>query len=171
MLDSTSISTILLLATASLLLLVAMLHPSSLLRWLQRKRYQYEVTFSLYMLTPTEKFIFSTPLPSLLAYPLSIQSLTFALPDSVLFLLLSLFIIAASLYLPEHVMLIANRMFYYFSGDEQTLTGASANKAAQHVLRESGQMIHGAATSFLGRDSAHPNGAGIKGHGRGYMGA
>ena len=28
-------------------------------RWLQRKRYQYEVTFSLYMLTPTEKFIFS----------------------------------------------------------------------------------------------------------------
>lgn len=32
---------------------------SSGLRWLQRKRYQYEVTFSLYMLTPTEKFIFS----------------------------------------------------------------------------------------------------------------
>jgi hypothetical protein len=33
---------------------------SSGFRWLQRKRYQYEVTFSLYMLTPTEKFIFST---------------------------------------------------------------------------------------------------------------
>lgn len=32
---------------------------SSGFRWLQRKRYQYEVTFSLYMLTPTEKFIFS----------------------------------------------------------------------------------------------------------------
>ncbi|TQS34330.1 hypothetical protein Golomagni_05293 [Golovinomyces magnicellulatus] len=32
---------------------------ASLFRWLQRKRYQYEVTFSLYMLTPTEKFIFS----------------------------------------------------------------------------------------------------------------
>lgn len=31
-------------------------------RWLQRKRYQYEVTFSLYMLTPTEKFIFSETL-------------------------------------------------------------------------------------------------------------
>jgi len=37
-----------------------MLYTSALLRWLQRKRYQYEVTFSLYMLTPTEKFIFST---------------------------------------------------------------------------------------------------------------
>ena len=37
-----------------------MLYASDLIRWLQRKRYQYEVTFSLYMLTPTEKFIFST---------------------------------------------------------------------------------------------------------------
>ena len=37
-----------------------MLYASNLIRWLQRKRYQYEVTFSLYMLTPTEKFIFST---------------------------------------------------------------------------------------------------------------
>ncbi len=42
-----------------------MLYTATLLRWLQRKRYQYEVTFSLYMLTPTEKFIFSTtPSPS-----------------------------------------------------------------------------------------------------------
>jgi hypothetical protein len=60
MLDSASVSTIILLSAASALLLTAMLYPSSLLRWLQRKRYQYEVTFSLYMLTGTEKFIFST---------------------------------------------------------------------------------------------------------------
>jgi hypothetical protein len=62
MLDSASASTIVLLAAASALLLTAMLYPSSLLRWLQRKRYQYEVTFSLYMLTGTEKFIFSMTL-------------------------------------------------------------------------------------------------------------
>ena len=31
----------------------------SLLDFLHLKRYQYEVTFSLYMLTPTEKIIFS----------------------------------------------------------------------------------------------------------------
>ena len=37
-----------------------MLYTAPLLHFLQRKRYQYEVTFSLYMLTPTEKFIFST---------------------------------------------------------------------------------------------------------------
>ena len=36
-----------------------MIYASDILRWLQRKRYQYEVTFSLYMMTPTEKFIFS----------------------------------------------------------------------------------------------------------------
>jgi hypothetical protein len=60
MLDTYSISTIILLSTASLLLVAAMLYPSSLVRYLQRKRYQYEVTFSLYMLTPTEKVILST---------------------------------------------------------------------------------------------------------------
>lgn len=62
MLDTTSTATLILLAAATTLLLTAMLYPSSFLRWLQRKRYQYEVTFSLYMLTPTEKFIFSTPI-------------------------------------------------------------------------------------------------------------
>ena len=59
MLDSASASTTVLLGAAAALLLAAMLYPSSLLKWLQRKRYQYEVTFSLYMLTSTEKFIFS----------------------------------------------------------------------------------------------------------------
>jgi hypothetical protein len=28
-------------------------------KWLQKKNYQYEVTFALYMLSPAEKFIFS----------------------------------------------------------------------------------------------------------------
>ena len=45
-------------------------YPSSVLRWLQRKRYQYEVTFSLYMLTPTEKFVLSTSM-ALSMLPLS----------------------------------------------------------------------------------------------------
>lgn len=57
--DTTSSINAALLACAVALLLAAMLYPTQLLRWLQRKRYQYEVTFSLYMLTPTEKFIFS----------------------------------------------------------------------------------------------------------------
>ncbi|KAF1829219.1 hypothetical protein BDW02DRAFT_510481 [Decorospora gaudefroyi] len=107
-----------------------MLYPSALLRWFQRKRYQYEVTFSLYMLTSTEKFIF----------------------NSVLFLLLSLLIIAASLYLPEHMTIIANRMFYYFSGNEETLA-ANAQKGGQHA----------------GMSPNAPLGGGLAGNGRGYM--
>lgn len=59
--DSATLATALLLAAAAALLVAAMLYPSAMLRWFQRKRYQYEVTFSLYMLTSTEKFIFSMP--------------------------------------------------------------------------------------------------------------
>jgi hypothetical protein len=33
--------------------------PTDFAKWVQKKKYQYEVTFALYMLTPTEKFIFS----------------------------------------------------------------------------------------------------------------
>ena len=45
----------------ALILAVAFLlfQPTGLVKWLQKKNYQYEVTFALYMLTPTEKFIFS----------------------------------------------------------------------------------------------------------------
>ncbi|KAG9194954.1 hypothetical protein G6011_00074 [Alternaria panax] len=103
-----------------------MLYPSALLRWFQRKRYQYEVTFSLYMLTSTEKFIF----------------------NSVLFLLLSLLIIAASLYLPEHLTIIANRMSYYLSGNRDALASATPKD--------------------VGMPNA-PLGAGAMGNGRGMM--
>lgn len=53
-----------LLGTLSLVSLTClMFYPSSALRWMSKKRYQYEVTFSLYMMTPTEKFIFSQSSP------------------------------------------------------------------------------------------------------------
>jgi len=32
---------------------------SPIIRWIRLKIYQYEVTFAIYMLTPTEKLIFS----------------------------------------------------------------------------------------------------------------
>lgn len=69
---------------------------TSTFRWLQRKRYQYEVTFSLYMLTPTEKFIF----------------------NSFLFLFFSMIIIAMTLYLPQHISLLTKRALFYYNGDE-----------------------------------------------------
>ena len=98
-----------------------MSYMSSLFRWLQRKRYQYEVTFSLYMLTPTEKIIFSTFFPSYIIIPLFLLACTNTNPtltDSFLFLFLSMIIIAASLYLPEHISTIMRRAWFYWAGDE-----------------------------------------------------
>ncbi|KAH8768056.1 hypothetical protein BGZ57DRAFT_856593 [Hyaloscypha finlandica] len=81
---------------------------ASTFRWLQRKRYQYEVTFSLYMLTPTEKFIF----------------------NSFLFLFFSMIVIAMTLYLPQHIAFLTNRAWFYYNGDESA-------KAAIHSIVES----------------------------------
>lgn len=189
MLDTTSTATIILLAAATAVLLAAMLYPSTLLRWLQRKRYQYEVTFSLYMLTPTEKFIFSAflpkplppfhrpcPVPSrpvppgrlvpssqrhmrmLEQYKTRADAPPLPLPptDSFLFLFLSMIIIAASLYLPEHVAGIANRAFYYWAGDDSgDVTASSPSK----VLRS-------AVTSMMrGPPAQDP----LRGQGGGFM--
>ncbi|KIX10529.1 uncharacterized protein Z518_01612 [Rhinocladiella mackenziei CBS 650.93] len=82
---------------------------SSFVRWLQLKKYQYEVTFSLYMLTPTEKFIFNL----------------------ILFILVSLLVTAASLYLPNHVAIIYNRIWYYVHGEFAYMTaGAPAGSGS-----------------------------------------
>ncbi|KAI4126101.1 MAG: hypothetical protein LQ338_003937 [Usnochroma carphineum] len=75
-----------------------MSYTTSLLRWLQRKRYQYEVTFSL---------------------------LTVA-ADSFLFLFISMIIIAASLYLPEHIVNMWNRAWFYYAGDDTAVAAAAA---------------------------------------------
>ena len=120
---------------------------STLLRWLQRKRYQYEVTFSLYMLTPTEKFIFSSCSPSHLnqrkAIEKSLANRTEI--DSFLFLFISMIIIAASLYLPEHVATMWNRAWFYYAGDEtqvaakQGTLGMSGGGGADMVDRLAGR--------------------------------
>ncbi|MCJ1393039.1 hypothetical protein MMC18_005911 [Xylographa bjoerkii] len=96
-----------------------MLYTSSLFRWLQRKRYQYEVTFSLYMLTPTEKFIF----------------------NSFLVLFLSMIIIAASLYLPEHISTIMRRAWFYWAGDETTAMGTKSALSSTTMARSIAEEV------------------------------
>ncbi|KAI0471100.1 hypothetical protein GGR56DRAFT_678371 [Xylariaceae sp. FL0804] len=65
-------------------------------RWLGLKQYQIEVTFGVYMFTPTEKFIFW----------------------SVVFLLSALTVIAVTLYLPQHILFILHRAWFYVNGGE-----------------------------------------------------
>lgn len=145
-------------AGLSLLALTAgflLFQPTGFVKWLQKKNYQYEVTFSLYMLTPTEKFVFSTfhyTHPHLLDYfmqetsiakppspfflPTYLLKLTFLFrTDSILFLTFSLLLIASVIYLPNHIMTMSRRTYYYFAGDaalmatSRTLYGTATRAA------------------------------------------
>ncbi|KAK3944139.1 hypothetical protein QBC46DRAFT_337870 [Diplogelasinospora grovesii] len=77
-------------------------------KWLQLKIYQLEVTLSVYMFTPVEKFIFY----------------------SVLFLLTSLTFIATVLYLPQHLRFIINRAWFYMHGDGHDLVDVAKQSAS-----------------------------------------
>jgi hypothetical protein len=62
----------------------------------------------------------------------------------VLFLLISLLTIAAFLYLPDHLLTIARRAFYYYAGDESgssavAITASSLGEPAVETLKSSGQ--------------------------------
>lgn len=71
----------------------------SFIRWLRLKNYQYEVTFSLYMLTPMEKLVFNTLLLSFF----------------------SMSVVAAYIYLPDHVTAIYSHIYYYWAGDRSLI--------------------------------------------------
>ncbi|KAH6686280.1 hypothetical protein F5X68DRAFT_208678 [Plectosphaerella plurivora] len=68
---------------------------TSLGNWMHRKKYQFEVTFCVYIFTPWEKFIFYT----------------------LLFLLVGLTFIATALYLPQHIAFIVGRAWFYMHGE------------------------------------------------------
>ncbi|KAF3771251.1 hypothetical protein M406DRAFT_246923 [Cryphonectria parasitica EP155] len=114
----------------------------SFVKWLQLKIYQVEVTFSVYIFTPLEKFIFW----------------------SVVFLLFSLTAIATILYLPHHIMFLAGRAWFYIHGDSalevaretaRTLVqNASSTKTAAAALgtataRAAAHAVEGAVKAEL----------------------
>ncbi|KAG8626101.1 hypothetical protein KVT40_006502 [Elsinoe batatas] len=115
-------------------ILILSVYPSRVLRWFQRKRYQYEVTFSLYMLTPTEKFIF----------------------NSILFLFLAMVMIATALYLPASISNVLRRGWYYLLGDTHELDSVSrmvAEKlggASDSLLSETRGVVEGVREGVTG---------------------
>ncbi|KXT18539.1 hypothetical protein AC579_2258 [Pseudocercospora musae] len=113
--DSTTQYT-LAIATLAILAAYFLLQPTGLVQWLQKKNYQYEVTFSLYMLTPTEKFVF----------------------NSIAFLSLSMLALATIMYLPDHVMTISRRTYYYFAGDGSTSPRSAAENLYGTATRAAG---------------------------------
>ncbi|TLD31758.1 hypothetical protein E2P81_ATG07248 [Venturia nashicola] len=108
-LTTITISTVVL----SIIFALTTIGPATILKRLQKTKYNYEVTLALYMLTPTERFIF----------------------NSILFLALSLLSIAAFLYLPEHIATIGQRAFYYCFGDDQIQSSSYSAHAAGDMSR------------------------------------
>lgn len=101
-------------------------------RWLRLKQYQVEVTFAVYMFTPTEKFVFW----------------------SVVFLLFSMTTIASALYLPQHLAFLIDRAWFYVNGGEASSGGASAALASvqnnKEALSLSVTSLAAAATEAAG---------------------
>jgi hypothetical protein len=115
---------------------------SSFIRWLQLKKYQYEVTFSLYMLTPTEKLIFSTTSQDIPTICPSL--LTHGALDFILLILISMLVTAATMYLPNHVAVIYNRIWYYVHGEFVHLKGNG-----NEMLKTTGASVVGSVTKKM----------------------
>lgn len=149
---------------------------ASLVQWLQLKKYQLEVSFSVYIYTPLEKFIFCTsphsPFPSPLPLPLMHvvtpsgtpirrkgELTKKTPPGSVLFLLTSLTFIATFLYLPQHIIFLMNRAWFYVHGDsvdvlemtkEAVQTLAGGDGAAAEAGATAAGTLAGAAAAVSG---------------------
>ncbi|OQD75758.1 hypothetical protein PENDEC_c006G04211 [Penicillium decumbens] len=110
---------------------------TSLVRWVRLKIYQYEVTFAIYMLTPTEKFIF----------------------NSLLLTLITGIATGIYIYLPDHLRSIYAHMCYYAVGERPFITsrltsissvfGESATQPLE-VIYETAKNTVAATTQRLG---------------------
>ncbi|KAL4899640.1 hypothetical protein BDW74DRAFT_163030 [Aspergillus multicolor] len=92
---------------------------SAFIRWVRLKIYQYEVTFAIYMLTPTEKFIF----------------------NSILLTLISMILTAIYVYLPDHLRTIYGHLYYYCFGERPLASAGIA--AITTAFRDSGTQTLG----------------------------
>lgn len=112
---------------------------TALVRWFRLKVYQYEVTFAIYMLTPTEKFIFSMLSPFVLddqscwlsfsPVDYNVEDASEApvlfviaknrcfLTDSLLLTFITMIITGVYVYLPDHLRSIYGHLYYYWAGE------------------------------------------------------
>lgn len=122
-------------------------------RWLKRKLYQFELSLSVYMMTPGEKFAFCTPAsppPSPGKFMWENSWLTMGTPtaDSIFFLLCSLTFIAVVLYLPHHISFLVGRAWYYING-EHIDVGEVVKEMSASVLHEAATTTADAAETMV----------------------
>ncbi|GLI80920.1 hypothetical protein PoHVEF18_009286 [Penicillium ochrochloron] len=108
---------------------------TNFVRWVRLKIYQYEVTFAIYMLTPTEKFIF----------------------NSLLLTLITMIATGIYIYLPDHLRSIYGHLYYYWAGERPFIStrltssmgsvfGDAATQSIE-VVYETGKTAAAAATT------------------------
>lgn len=73
-------------------------------------------------------------------------------PDSILFLFVSMLGIAAALYLPDHITIIARRSFYYWAGDASL--GNSSYKAADTIWQTAARATDAVVDAVSGLKGA-----------------
>ncbi|EON96682.1 hypothetical protein UCRPA7_7858 [Phaeoacremonium minimum UCRPA7] len=93
-------------------------------KWLKLKIYQTELNFSVYMYTPWEKFVFW----------------------SITFLLFSLTTIAAILYLPQHIIFIVTRAWFYINGENVDVVEV-AKEAVETLVHHHGSVSSSTAVA------------------------
>ncbi|KAJ5092374.1 hypothetical protein NUU61_007244 [Penicillium alfredii] len=108
---------------------------TNFIRWVRLKIYQYEVTFAIYMLTPTEKFIF----------------------NSLLLTLITMIATGIYIYLPDHLRSIYGHMYYYWAGERpfipsrltslSSVLGESATQGLEVVYETAKNTVAAAATT------------------------
>ncbi|KAG6010776.1 hypothetical protein E4U21_004164 [Claviceps maximensis] len=91
-------------------------------RWLRQKQYTFEVTFALNMFRSWEKSVIY----------------------SVLFLLISMTLIAAILYLPHHVTILTGRAWYYIQGEH---INVAASAASESIKKASATVVDALPTA------------------------
>lgn len=107
---------------------------AAFVRWLQVKKYQYDVTLALYMLTPTERLIFSMSSDVMCLDVGDANSYT----DMIMLVLISLLMTATVYYLPNHLALVSSRLWYYIHGDAfyDTMIHGSSTSVGLGSLKE-----------------------------------
>ncbi|KXJ92970.1 hypothetical protein Micbo1qcDRAFT_160850 [Microdochium bolleyi] len=107
-------------------------------KWLRLKQYQIEVTFGVYMFTPVEKSVFW----------------------SVVFLFSSLTLLACVLYMPQHIVFISNRAWFYVNGYAGDQISSSATTGAGLVTGLDKESI-ALSVSSLGSSATAATTAGL----------
>ncbi|KAJ5180222.1 hypothetical protein N7492_003432 [Penicillium capsulatum] len=109
---------------------------STFVRWVRLKIYQYEVTFAIYMLTPTEKFIF----------------------NSLLLTLITMIATGIYIYLPDHLRTIYGHLCYYWAG-ERPFISSRLSTSIHPVFGESAtpslEVVYETAKNAAATTTAH----------------